>query len=50
MTAEKSHRILMCPPDYFSIEHAINPWMAGNEGMLDTGLARTQWQRLQPET
>jgi N-dimethylarginine dimethylaminohydrolase len=39
----------MCPPDYFSIEHVINPWMAGNEGMLDTGLAQAQWQRLHDE-
>jgi N-dimethylarginine dimethylaminohydrolase len=39
----------MCPPDYFSVEHVINPWMAGNEGTLDTDLAGVQWQRLHDE-
>ena len=36
----------MCPPDYFSVEHVINPWMAGNEGKLDLALAGTQWRAL----
>ncbi|TDJ43640.1 MAG: hypothetical protein E2O52_10050 [Gammaproteobacteria bacterium] len=39
-------KILMCPPDYFSVDYVINPWMAGNEGKLDPGLARTEWQTL----
>jgi N-dimethylarginine dimethylaminohydrolase len=39
----------MCPPDYFSVENVINPWMAGNEGTLDAELARSQWQRLYDE-
>lgn len=43
MSAQQRDRILMCPPDHFSIEHAINPWMAGNEGRLDADLARHQW-------
>jgi N-dimethylarginine dimethylaminohydrolase len=36
----------MCPPDYFSVENVINPWMAGNEGQLDSDLARHQWDGL----
>ena len=24
-------KILMCPPDYFTVDYVINPWMAGNE-------------------
>ncbi len=36
----------MCPPDYFSVDNAINPWMAGNEGQLDLDLARRQWDGL----
>jgi N-dimethylarginine dimethylaminohydrolase len=36
---------LMCPPDYFRVEYAINPWM--NPGQpLDADLAVRQWQRL----
>jgi len=44
--AYKTERILMCPPDYFSVEQAINPWMAGNESLLDIDLARRQWEAL----
>jgi len=36
----------MCPPDFFSIDHAINPWMAGNEGRLDHSRAMRQWTQL----
>ena len=36
----------MCPPDYFSVEYVINPWMAGNEGSLDLEAAIDQWQQL----
>ncbi|HJP39067.1 MAG: arginine deiminase-related protein [Gammaproteobacteria bacterium] len=39
----ETERILMCPPDYFSVDNVINPWMAGNEGQLDFDLARHQW-------
>jgi N-dimethylarginine dimethylaminohydrolase len=45
MTTDRQ-KILMCPPDYFSVDYVINPWMAGNEGQLDLGLARTEWQTL----
>lgn len=36
----------MCPPEYFSVEYVINPWMAGNEGVLDSANARRQWETL----
>ena len=36
----------MCPPEYFSVEYVINPWMAGNEGTLDLDLAGRQWESL----
>ncbi len=36
----------MCPPDYFTVEYVINPWMAGNETSLDLDKAKQQWQRL----
>jgi N-dimethylarginine dimethylaminohydrolase len=39
-------RILMCPPDYFSVDYVINPWMAGHEGKPDLELAKHQWQTL----
>ena len=39
-------KILMCPPDYFTVDYVINPWMAGQEGSLDIGLAKEQWQTL----
>ncbi len=36
---------LMCPPDHFTVEYAINPWM--NPGKpVDTALAQRQWERL----
>ncbi len=39
-------RILMCPPDYFTVEYVINPWMAGNAGSMSVELARRQWDAL----
>ena len=36
---------LMCPPEYFTIEYAINPWMHPGEP-VNAALAMTQWQRL----
>jgi len=36
---------LMCPPEHFAVEYAINPWM--NPGQpVDAALAMQQWQRL----
>ena len=44
---ESRDRILMCPPEYFSVEYVINPWMAGHEeDELDTQLAWEQWRNL----
>lgn len=39
-------RILMCPPDHFTVDYVINPWMAGQEGSLDINRAKEQWQTL----
>jgi N-dimethylarginine dimethylaminohydrolase len=36
---------LMCPPEYFAVEYAINPWMDPSKP-VDVGLAMRQWQRL----
>lgn len=46
MTVTSRQTILMCPPDFFSVDYVINPWMAGNEGTLDGAQALNQWQRL----
>jgi len=43
---DKKNKILMCPPKFFSVGYVINPWMAGNEGTLDLGLAGRQWESL----
>ena len=40
------NKILMCRPDYFTVDYVINPWMAGHESSLDIDLANTQWQSL----
>ena len=39
-------RILMCPPDYFTVTYIINPWMAGHEGEPSKELAMKQWTNL----
>ncbi|MGH3491836.1 MAG: dimethylargininase [Sciscionella sp.] len=36
---------LMCPPTYFTVEYAINPWMHP-EQPVDTALAVRQWAHL----
>lgn len=36
---------LMCPPDYFSVRYAINPWMDPARP-VDVVRARVQWHRL----
>ena len=43
---EPRDRILMCPPDYFTVDYVINPWMAGNEDSLNLDRAQQQWQTL----
>ena len=39
-------KILMCPPDHFTVDYVINPWMAGNEDSMSLNKARQQWQTL----
>ena len=39
-------RFLMCPPRHFGVSYVINPWMAGNAGSVDAGLAVRQWDAL----
>ncbi len=35
----------MCPPEFFTVEYAINPWM-NPEHAVDLILARQQWEQL----
>jgi N-dimethylarginine dimethylaminohydrolase len=37
---------LMCPPEHFSVQYAINPWMTTGTH-VDAALAMRQWQGLQ---
>jgi N-dimethylarginine dimethylaminohydrolase len=36
---------LMCPPDHFTVDYSINPWMEP-ERPVDTSLAQAQWTAL----
>ncbi len=38
--------ILMCPPDHFTVDYVINPWMAGHEDSLSLDTAKSQWRKL----
>ncbi len=38
-------KILMCPPDHFTVEYAINPWMK-EAGPCNVELAKKQWDAL----
>jgi arginine dihydrolase len=38
-------QFLMCEPEHFAVEYAINPWM-DPEQPVDTDLARRQWEGL----
>jgi N-dimethylarginine dimethylaminohydrolase len=40
-----ARRYLMCPPAYFEVRYAINPWMDPTTP-VDTALATAQWERL----
>jgi N-dimethylarginine dimethylaminohydrolase len=44
--AFRARTYLMCSPEYFAVEYAINPWMHP-EQPADAGLAMSQWQGLQ---
>jgi N-dimethylarginine dimethylaminohydrolase len=41
----RARTYLMCPPEYFTVDYAINPWMHPDQP-VDTGRARRQWERL----
>src|SRR6202789_2817844 len=51
MTNDATHRVatprsyLMCPPDFFAVSYAINPWMHPGQP-VDAGRARRQWREL----
>jgi len=51
MTNDVTHRVatprsyLMCPPTYFDVRYAINPWMRPDTP-VDPGLAMRQWSAL----
>ena len=45
---EGMSRLLVCAPDYFSVEYEINPWMRLSN-KVDPGRAREQWKRLVDE-
>ena len=44
--ASDRDQILMCPPDYFSVDYVINPWMDGQEGQPNIAKAQEQWSTL----
>ena len=44
--SQTKDRILMCPPDYFTVDYVINPWMAGHDEPLSLDKAREQWAEL----
>jgi N-dimethylarginine dimethylaminohydrolase len=41
----RPRRYLMCPPEYFAVDYAINPWMDPTRP-VDTARARQQWDGL----
>jgi N-dimethylarginine dimethylaminohydrolase len=43
--APAARTYLMCPPEYFAVEYAINPWMNPGEP-VDLALAGAQWEQL----
>lgn len=45
LTSLETRRFLMCPPAYFGVVYAINPWMHP-ELPADAGLALRQWEDL----
>lgn len=42
----RQHQVLMCAPDYFTVDYAINPWMKAGEGAVSTERAAAQWETL----
>ena len=51
MTSDVTHRVatprsyLMCPPEYFAVTYAINPWMRP-DAPVDPEVAMRQWAAL----
>jgi arginine dihydrolase len=41
----RARTYLMCPPEYYSVQYVINPWMTTG-GPVDAALAMRQWQGL----
>ncbi|MFD1364882.1 dimethylargininase [Actinoplanes sichuanensis] len=41
----RNRTYLMCPPEHFTVEYAINPWMDTTVA-VDAGLALKQWEQL----
>ncbi|WP_109601512.1 dimethylargininase [Actinoplanes xinjiangensis] len=41
----RTRTYLMCPPEHFTVEYAINPWMDTTVA-VDAGLALKQWEQL----
>jgi N-dimethylarginine dimethylaminohydrolase len=41
----QARHYLMCPPDYFTVEYSINPWMDPGTG-ADRAVALRQWEGL----
>ncbi|NJL01716.1 MAG: TIGR00300 family protein [Spirulinaceae cyanobacterium SM2_1_0] len=39
-------RFLMCAPDHYEVDYAINPWMEGNIHRSSRDRAAAQWQQL----
>ena len=44
-TSTRARTYLMCPPEYFAVTYAINPWMNPAEP-VDRDRALAQWQDL----
>ncbi|HEY1621853.1 MAG TPA: amidinotransferase, partial [Streptosporangiaceae bacterium] len=44
-TSAHARHYLMCAPEYFTVEYAINPWMHPDEP-VDPALAMRQWEDL----
>lgn len=45
-TTSAAQALLMCAPDYFTVDYVINPWMERQIGRVDAALARRQWRYL----
>jgi N-dimethylarginine dimethylaminohydrolase len=46
--ADPARRYLMCPPTFFAVRYAINPWMRPEEP-VDADRAGRQWRRLRDQ-